>query len=488
MKGRRRTLIAVAATIVVLAPLAFLWQRSLLPSSMSPTEMGYVDTGGGPAMPAGHQHQEISVADLTGPKNRTPDVRVELVARKEKFDLPGVGSVDGYTLNHKSPGPEIRVRQGQLVEVTLVNESVKDGATLHWHGVDVPNAEDGVAGVTQNAVRIGERHVYRFVAEDPGTYWYHSHQISHEQVKGGLLGPLVVLPRVAPAQQEIDTVALLHSYDKRRTVSGKTGEQKVVAPAGSTVRVRVINTDNGPVRVWVSGTPYRIGSIDGRDVHEPGELRDTALLLTAGGRAELLLTVPPSGAARVGLGGGGISLVVGPDGAQAPPDAAPGPNVDLLSYGKPVALPFDPDKADRHFMYDIGRRPAFVGGKPGLFWTINGHLFPDMPMFMVNEGDVVRMTIKNHSGQVHPMHLHGHHVVVLSRNGVAATGSPWWTDSLNVANNESYEVAFLADNPGIWMDHCHNLPHAAQGLVAHLMYMGVSSPYRIGKDDDNQPE
>jgi FtsP/CotA-like multicopper oxidase with cupredoxin domain len=415
-------------------------------------------------------------------------VKVELVARKEKFDLPGVGKVDGYTLNHTSPGPEIRVRQGQLIQVTLVNESVEDGVTLHWHGVDVPNAEDGVAGVTQNAVRIGQRFEYRFVAEDPGTYWYHSHQISHEQVKGGLLGPLVVLPKTAPAQQETDTLALLHSYDKRRTVSGKTGEQKVVAPAGSAVRVRVINTDNGPVRIWVSGTPYRIGSIDGRDVHEPGEVRDTALLLTAGGRVDLLLKVPPTGAARVGLGGGGISLVVGPDGAQAPPDAAPGPNVDLLSYGKPAPLPFDPEKADRHFKYDIGRRPAFVGGKPGLFWTINGHLFPDMPMYMVNEGDLVRMTIKNHSGQVHPMHLHGHHVVVLSRNGVAATGSPWWTDSLNVANNESYDVAFLADNPGVWMDHCHNLPHAAQGLVAHLMYMGVNSPYRIGKDDDNEPE
>ena len=69
-------------------------------------------------------------------------------------------------------------------------------------------------------------------------------------------------------------------------------------------------------------------------------------------------------------------------------------------------------------------------------------------MFMVTEGDVVRMTIKNTSGQVHPMHLHGHHVVVLSRNGVAATGSPWWTDSLNVEDDETYEVAFVADNPG----------------------------------------
>ncbi len=123
-----------------------------------------------------------------------------------------------------------------------------------------------------------------------------------------------------------------------------------------------------------------------------------------------------------------------------------------------------------------------------MWWTINGHLFPDVPMFVVAQGDVVRMHVENHSGEVHPMHLHGHHAVVLSRNGATSTGSPWWVDSLNVANGESYDIAFVADNPGVWMDHCHNLPHAAQGLVTHLMYEGVTEPFRAGGDADNQPE
>jgi FtsP/CotA-like multicopper oxidase with cupredoxin domain len=127
-------------------------------------------------------------------------------------------------------------------------------------------------------------------------------------------------------------------------------------------------------------------------------------------------------------------------------------------------------------------------GRPGLWWTINGHLFPDVPMFVVAQGDVVRMHLENHSGEVHPMHLHGHHAVVLSHNGATSKGSPWWVDSLNVADGESYDIAFVADNPGIWMDHCHNLPHAAQGLVAHVMYAGVSEPFRLGGRADNQPE
>jgi FtsP/CotA-like multicopper oxidase with cupredoxin domain len=109
-------------------------------------------------------------------------------------------------------------------------------------------------------------------------------------------------------------------------------------------------------------------------------------------------------------------------------------------------------------------------------------------MYVVREGDVAVMTISNHSGEVHPMHLHGHHAVVLSRNGVDATGSPWWIDSLNVLDGETYVIAFVADNPGIWMDHCHNLKHAAQGMVAHLMYEGVTTPFRIDGDEDNHPE
>jgi FtsP/CotA-like multicopper oxidase with cupredoxin domain len=109
-------------------------------------------------------------------------------------------------------------------------------------------------------------------------------------------------------------------------------------------------------------------------------------------------------------------------------------------------------------------------------------------MFMVDEGDVVRMILENHSGEIHPMHLHGHHAVVLSRDGVPASGSPWWVDSLDVASGDTYEIAFVADNPGIWMDHCHKLSHAKQGLVAHLAYTGITTPFVIGGPAHNEPE
>ena len=403
---------------------------------------------------------------------------VDLVARKEKFDIPGRGSMDGYTLNHKSPGPQIVAKQGDLIQVTVHNESVPEGITLHWHGVDVPAAEDGVAGVTQDAVGVGQSFVYRFVAQDAGTYWYHSHQVSHELVKKGLYGVLIVKPTPS------DVIAAVHTYDKVRTVNGEYGERRVAAP-GPTVRVRLINTDNGPMATWVDGAPYKVVAVDGNEVNAPPEVSGKTVLVTAGGRIDLQVTMPQGSAVRIGLGGGPTTLVIGE--GNAPTGTQPRDQVDLLSYGSPAPLGFDPSHPDRRFDYRIGQRYGFVDGTPCYCWTVNGHLYPDVPMFEVNEGDVVDMTISNDTGMNHPIHLHGHHAVVLSRDGVPATGSPWWVDSLNV-DGSTYEIAFLADNPGIWMDHCHNLPHAAQGLVTHLMYTGVTTKFHLGGGPDNQPE
>jgi FtsP/CotA-like multicopper oxidase with cupredoxin domain len=498
----------VTATLAVLGPLGYFWVGSLVPSTYDMSAMGTEDFGGGPAV---HAHGgNLSVASLTGPTTGTPAVDVTLTARKQ-------GS--RYLVNGTSPGPEIRAVQGQLIQVTLVNDNIADGITLHWHGVDVPNAEDGVAGITQNAVKPGQRYVYRFVAQHAGTYWYHSHQVSHEQVRGGLFGALVVSDRLdrsgsgakgesapraqtrapgraapggqtaaaAPAGAVADQVVAVHTYDGRRTINGARGVSAVQAPSGATIRARVVNTDAGPIRVWVSGAPFKMVAIDGRDIHGPGDISGKSVLVTAGGRVDLQVKAP----ARIDVGAG-VALAIGSAAGAAPgaPAAAPEPRdtIDPLTYGTPAEIGFDPAHPTRVFDYKIDRRIGFLDGKPGFWWTINGHEFPDVPMFMVQTGDVVRMKIVNSSGEVHPMHLHGHHAVVLSRNGVAATGSPWWIDSLDVGDGDTYEIAFIADNPGIWADHCHNLKHAVDGLLAHLAYAGVSTPYRVGGDSGNHPE
>jgi FtsP/CotA-like multicopper oxidase with cupredoxin domain len=483
LTGRTRTLVALAATLAVLGPLGWLWQASLLPSSYSVLDMGEMDTGR--PGPAAHQHGGPAGAapvpvDRLVAGDGPAAVALTLVARAAPIPLGDGPVFDGYTLNGTSPGPTIRAELGQLVEVRLVNESVPSGITLHWHGVDVPNSADGVAGVTQDAVRPGGAYTYRFRVNQVGTFWYHSHQVAHEQVARGLFGALVITP---PGGVGRDQLAAVHLYGGQRTINGRPGDLRVEAAPGERIRVRLINTDNGPMPIWVSGAPYRLLAVDGYELHEPGPVDGTALELTAGARADLEIAVPAAGA-RVELSG--VAVVLGPPGAAPDPTRRPDRDLDLLAYGTRAALPFDPAAATRSFDYVIGRRPGFVDGLPGMWWTINGRMYPDVPMFMVSTGDVVRMRVRNDSGEVHPMHLHGHHALVLARDGVPATGSPWWVDSLNVRDGETYDIAFRADNPGLWMDHCHQLKHAAEGLVAHLMYEGVTTPYRIG--GPNVPE
>lgn len=114
------------------------------------------------------------MATLTGPSG-TPDRAVTLTAERDG----GRWTFDGTV-----PGPQLRFRVGELVQVTLVNRDVPAGVTLHWHGLDVPNAEDGVAGVTQDAVKPGSRYVYRFRPDQVGTFWYHSDPV-RRRLAGG---------------------------------------------------------------------------------------------------------------------------------------------------------------------------------------------------------------------------------------------------------------------------------------------------------------
>ena len=503
-KDQVRVLVGVVLTLAIVVPLGWMWWESRLPASYSVMDMGAADWGGGPRpaglQPAGHEHggeghgghgdggaAPTSVTDLDTAPGRKADVVVELEARQGKVTLASGEVVEGYTFNGSSPGPTIEATVGQLVEVRLHNQSVEDGVSLHWHGVDVPNAQDGVAGVTQDAVMEGEDYVYRWVAPHAGTYWYHSHQMSNKQVVGGLLGGIRILPK-RPEPGVVDVLALAHLYESQATVNGSTKDLAVEASPGQRVRLRVVNTDNGPQAAW-TGVPFRVRAVDGYDVNKPTPVTGRSVGIPAGGKVDLEVTTPTDGSAvRVHLAGD-VGIVVGPRGAKKPERVTqPEHELALLAYGSPRELPFDATTPDRRFDYDIGRRPGFVKGRPGVWWSVNGKLFPHVRMAMVQEGDVVQVRIANNSNEVHPMHLHGHHGVVLSRDGRKATGSPWWYDALDVRPGEEFVVAFVADNPGIWMDHCHNLKHAAEGMVTHLMYDGVTTPYKLGSDSGNEPE
>src|SRR5829696_6280358 len=147
-----RVALPALATVAIAAPLGWLWQTSRVPAMYSVMEMGYLDYGAGAVShpvggghgghPGGHvPGHDVApprlVTDIVADPARPADVRVELVTRQQTLTVDG-RSIPGFTVNGTSPGPEIRALDGQLIEVELRNESVVDGVTLHWHGVDVP--------------------------------------------------------------------------------------------------------------------------------------------------------------------------------------------------------------------------------------------------------------------------------------------------------------------------------------------------------------
>jgi FtsP/CotA-like multicopper oxidase with cupredoxin domain len=352
--------------------------------------------------------------------------------------------------------------------------------TIHWHGLDVPNADDGVAGITQDAVKPGGTFEYRFQVDQVGTYWFHSHEDTKDEVTRGLFGLIVVQPRTGPVA-DVDQALMIHTWGDRLSFGDNAGVQVKQVRPGSSVRVRVVNTNSELASVQVTGSPWKLAAVDGNDLHEPGTLTDQTVPIGGGGRADIQLTMPDH-PVRVSLAGEpSPAYVLSPDGKSTVDAGAPGSEVDLMHYGTPAPVSLGTNYT-RDYTVDLDQGVGATGFK----WTMNGGVFPDAPMLMVSEGDVVRLTWRNLSLGEHPMHLHGHEVLVLSRDGVASAGSPVWMDTVSVQPGETVTVAFKADNPGIWMDHCHNLGHAKIGMVMHLAYTDVTTPFVVG--DGNNPE
>ncbi len=403
--------------------------------------------GATPGVPHDHGYRDT-------PTVGEPTRRFTLTAGTATVNVSG-RDVAAWAFNGQVPGPELTATVGDVIEVTLRNRDIARGVTLHWHGYDVPNTQDGVPDMTQAAVLPGQEFVYRFRADQAGTYWYHTHSVSDVGVRKGLYGVLLVRRAPAPG---VDVTVAVHTLAGLPLPVPRTEPIEATVP----VRLRLVNTDSTTHRYALAGAPFRVAAIDGFDLRNPTSLVDTAVLIPAGGRYDLEFTAPGTPVAlfvdgRAVYSTGAVTTATGA-----------WPALDPLTYGGRSPVPWS--RFDRQFTIVLDRGLDLHGLLPRYAHTVNGKADPDIPPQVVRLGEIVKFTIVNRSLVVHPWHLHGHHVLVLSRNGRPATGSPLWLDSFDVRSGDVWEVAFRADNPGTWANHCHNLPHADAGMMLHLMY------------------
>lgn len=243
------------------------------------------------------------------------------------------------------------------------------------------------------------------------------------------------------------------------------------------------------MRIATVGTSFKVVGVDGHDLNGPQEISDTVIEVGQGQRYDLEVTMPTSGAVQLVDITNGEVATIGRGEAATVTKPETWPRLDLTSYGTPtegsVTLA---SHFDQTFPIVLGNRPGFRFGAMQFIHTINGQAFPDTPTVVVREGQLVHLHIVNQTNEAHPIHIHGHVFQLLALNGKELSGSPVTADTFLVPPFEEADVAFLADNPGLWMLHCHVLVHANSGMDMMVVYPNISTPFRIGTKSGNFPD
>lgn len=451
----------------------------------------------------------------------TPGTVTQLrrVARQSEVDLGPLGRRTLWTYDGQMPGREIRVREGDRLRVVVENE-LREPTTVHWHGVPVPNAMDGVPGLTQAPIAPGTSFTYEFDATPAGTYLYHSHQ--GLQIDRGLVGSLVIEERSPHVAFDRDYTLVLDDLlpgdppDMASAQGGSSrggmgggmmggcggrmmgsgmmggggmgmmgslgipdylallvnGRPPADPPAfevkqGERVRLRLLNPSGATTyRVAIAGHRMSVSHADGRPVN-PVEV--DALEIGMGERYDVIVEARNPGAWVI---------------AAAPLQGSPAPARAVLRYldaraarpggdqepeglrrGRLLRLEdleaVDPDvdegRADREV--DL----VLSGGMMSSSWTIGGQVYPNADLIEIRRGERIRFRLRNMSMALHPMHLHGHFFRV---------GRAWKDTVLVPPHMGEVSFRFRADNPRRWFFHCHNAYHMEMGMAREVRYVG----------------
>ena len=373
--------------------------------------------------------------------------------------------------------------------------------------------------LTQMPIEPGQSFDYRFTPPDAGTFWYHSHFSSSEQLERGLYGVLIV-DEPAPVGVDRDVVLVLDDWRLTNDgaihpsfgsfqdahMAGRLGQYVTLnsedmlnlpVKANERLRLRLINAANARVfRFRIAQHAVRVMAVDGQPC-PPFVAPNGVLRLAPGNRVDLFIdaTLSPGATAPIlvdDLRGGELEIgrvvydKTDPVRAAALTEPKPLPDNPLparldLANALTIDLPLDGGGMAMMMGRGMGggrMGGGMMGGSMGAsgfrgeglppqqrIWALaglasTGHDGP--PTFRVKQGQTVVLAMPNRTGFPHAMHVHGHHFRVLDGNG----WKPYWLDTVIVDADRTERLAFVADNPGKWMIHCHMLEHQETGMAA----------------------
>jgi FtsP/CotA-like multicopper oxidase with cupredoxin domain len=420
---------------------------------------------------------------------------MELKAHATAAVIDGTSLTEGVmTWNDGPEPPVIRVRQGERFAARLVN-GLAEPTTIHWHGLRISNAMDGVPFLTQPYVYRDQTFDYAFAPPDAGTFWYHPHCNTLTQMGRGLAGLFIV---ETPDDPGFDHEVALNLRDWRLDGQGrfiaqfkprdaartgtfgtvKTANWKVAPrydlPAGGLTRVRIAITDVTRIyRFGLEGASAMVIAVDGNPVPAPFPL-DT-MMLGPGQRLDLAVLMPAEEGAVVRLmntrtthpyeisGFRAVGRTLGRDLGDV--TALPPNPIAVADLDSATVLPLDLSATAE----GAPQTESFCGSLGYNFWAINKVPWsgdtadPHAPLYELKLGQSYILEMANRTPHIHPIHLHGMSFQVLQ----STTGPvrSLFSDTYLIQPDERVRLGLRADNPGDWVFHCHIIEHQKTGMT-----------------------
>ena len=415
------------------------------------------------ALPGSALAQSVNLLGSRSAPSTTAQT-IALEAAPALFDLQPHATTPGFAFNGTAPGPVLRLRKGQPARLALRN-ALGEPLSVHWHGMRIDNAADGVAGLTGQPVTGGGTGEFSFTPPDYGTFIYRPLVPGRtaELTGQGLSGVAIVEDPGLPAV-DVDHVLAISDWaltDKGQplpfapgpgrlgnvvTVNGVLAPARLAVAPGARVRLRLANLSNARImRIRFEGVRAYVVAVDGQptDTFEP--LKAT-LPFGPGHRFELVFDMPPEVGSKAM-----VSALIGQGFPLAIIETAGAGRVQTV--GRPAIAPLPPNpllsesiKLQRALRADVTMQGA------GAEWSINGKKgLPqsDKPLFSVKSGSPVVLALKNESAVPNVIHIHGHSFRAL--HPFDDGWEPYWLDTIIVPAGQTIRCAFLAGSPGLWL-------------------------------------